>query len=123
MGKRSKKEIALKQRHNRVRRKISGTDQIPRLSVHRSQLNIYSQLINDLAGKTMLAASTRDKKVKALVDNKGGSVKAAQLLGQVLAEQAKSKGITKVVFDRGGYAYHGRIKSLAESARKHGLEF
>ena len=122
MGKRNKKEIALKQRHNRVRRKISGTDQIPRLSVHRSQLNIYTQLINDLAGKTMLAASTRDKKVKALVD-KGGSVKAAQLLGQVLAEQAKSKGITKVVFDRGGYTYHGRIKSLAESARKHGLEF
>jgi len=122
MGKRSKKEIALKQRHNRIRRKISGTDQVPRLSVHRSQLNLYAQLINDLTGNTMLAASTRDKKVKALVD-KGGSVKAAQLLGQILAEQAKSKGITKVVFDRGGYVYHGRVKSLAESARKHGLEF
>lgn len=122
MGKRSKKEIALKQRHNRVRRKVSGTDQVPRLSVHRSQLNLYTQLINDLAGKTMLAASTRDKKVKALVD-KGGSIKAAELLGQILAEQAKSKGITRVVFDRGGYAYHGRVKSLAESARKHGLKF
>ena len=122
MGKRTKKEIALKKRHNRVRRKVSGTDQVPRLSVHRSQLNLYTQLINDLAGKTMLAASTRDKKVKALVD-KGGTVKAAGLLGQVLAEQAKSKGITRVVFDRGGYAYHGRVKSLAESARKHGLEF
>ena len=122
MGKRSKKEIALKQRHNRVRRKVSGTDQVPRLSVHRSQLNLYTQLINDLAGKTMLAASTRDKKVKALVD-KGGSIKAAELLGQILAEQAKSKGITRVVFDRGGYPYHGRVRSLAESARKHGLEF
>ena len=122
MGKRNKREIALKQRHNRIRRKISGTDQVPRLSVHRSQLNLYAQLINDLVGNTMLAASTRDKKVKALVD-KGGSVKAAQLLGQILAEQAKSKGITKVVFDRGGYVYHGRVKSLAESARKHGLEF
>jgi len=122
MGKRTKKEIALKKRHNRVRRKVSGTDQVPRLSVHRSQLNLYTQLINDLAGKTMLAASTRDKKVKALVD-KGGSIKAAGLLGQILAEQAKSKGITRVVFDRGGYAYHGRVKSLAESARKHGLEF
>ena len=122
MGKRNKKEVALKQRHNRIRRKVSGTDQVPRLSVHRSQLNLYAQLINDLAGTTMLAASTRDKKVKALVD-KGGTVKAAGLLGQVLAEQAKSKGITKVVFDRGGYAYHGRVKSLAESARKHGLEF
>ena len=122
MGKRTKKEIALKKRHNRIRRKVSGTDQVPRLSVHRSQLNLYTQLINDLAGKTMLAASTRDKKVKALVD-KGGSIKAAQLLGQILAEQAKSKGITRVVFDRGGYVYHGRVKSLAESARKHGLEF
>ncbi len=122
MGKGTKKEIALKKRHNRVRRKVSGTDQVPRLSVHRSQLNLYTQLINDLAGKTMLAASTRDKKVKALVD-KGGSIKAAGLLGQILAEQAKSKGITRVVFDRGGYAYHGRVKSLAESARKHGLEF
>ena len=122
MGKRTKKEIALKKRHNRVRRKVSGTDQVPRLSVHRSQLNLYTQLINDLAGKTMLAASTRDKKVKALVD-KGGSIKAAELLGQILAEQAKSKGITRVVFDRGGYAYHGRVKSLAESARKHGLKF
>lgn len=122
MGKRTKKEIALKKRHNRVRRKVSGTDQVPRLSVHRSQLNLYTQLIDDLAGKTMLAASTRDKKVKALVD-KGGSIKAAGLLGQILAEQAKSKGITRVVFDRGGYAYHGRVKSLAESARKHGLEF
>ena len=122
MGKRNKREIALKQRHNRIRRKISGTDQVPRLSVHRSQLNLYAQLINDLAGNTMLAASTRDKKVKALVD-KGGSIKAAGLLGQILAEQAKSKGITRVVFDRGGYAYHGRVKSLAESARKHGLEF
>ncbi len=122
MGKRSKKEIALKQRHNRIRRKVSGTDQVPRLSVHRSQLNLYAQLINDLAGKTMLAVSTRDKKVKALVD-KGGTIKAAELLGQILAEQAKSKDITRVVFDRGGYAYHGRVKSLAESARKHGLEF
>lgn len=122
MGKRIKKEIALKKRHNRIRRKVSGTDQVPRLSVHRSQLNLYAQLIDDLAGKTMLAASTRDKKVKVKID-KGGSIKAAQLLGQILAEQAKSKGITRVVFDRGGYAYHGRVKSLAESARKHGLEF
>jgi len=122
MGKRSKKEIALKQRHNRIRRKVSGTDQVPRLSVHRSQLNLYAQLINDLAGKTMLAVSTRDKKVKAKMD-KGGTIKAAELLGQILAEQAKSKDITRVVFDRGGYAYHGRVKSLAESARKHGLEF
>lgn len=122
MGKRSKKEIALKKRHNRIRRKVSGTDQVLRLSVHRSQLNLYAQLINDLAGTTMLAVSTRDKKVKALVD-KGGTIKAAELLGQILAEQAKSKDITRVVFDRGGYAYHGRVKSLAESARKHGLEF
>ncbi len=122
MGKRSKKEIALKQRHNRIRRKVSGTDQIPRLSVHRSQLNLYTQLINDLAGKTMLAVSTRDKKFKAKMD-KGGTVKAAELLGQILAEGAKPKGITRVVFDRGGYAYHGRVKSLAESARKHGLKF
>jgi len=122
MGKRSKKEIALKQRHNRIRRKVSGTDQVPRLSVHRSQLNLYAQLINDLAGKTMLAVSTRDKKVKAKMD-KGGTIKAAELLGQILAEQAKAKDITRVVFDRGGYAYHGRVKSLAESARKHGLEF
>ena len=122
MGKRNKKEIALKQRHNRIRRKISGTDQVLRLSVHRSQLNLYTQLINDLTQKTVLAVSTKDKKFKEKMD-KGNTVKAAELLGQILAEQAKVKGITKVVFDRGGYIYHGRVKGLAESARKHGLEF
>ena len=122
MGKRSKKEIALRRRHNRVRRKIIGTDQVFRLSVHRSHLNLYVQLINDMAGKTALAVSTRDKEFKTKL-SKGSDIKAAELLGKILAEQAKSKGITKVIFDRGGYKYHGRVKSLAEAARKNGLGF
>ncbi len=122
MGKKSKKEIALKRRHNRVRRKITGTGQLLRLSVHRSHLNLYVQLIDDIAGKTALTVSTRDKEFKTKL-SKGSNTKAAELLGKILAEQAKSKGITKVVFDRGGYKYHGRVKSLAEAARKNGLGF
>jgi large subunit ribosomal protein L18 len=90
--------------------------------VHRSLKNIYTQLIDDVNNKTLLSTSTRDTKLKDKLKY-GGNIKAATLVGKILATKAKSKGITKVVFDRGGYAYHGRIKALAESARKNGLSF
>jgi large subunit ribosomal protein L18 len=122
MGRESRKEIALRQRHRRVRNKVAGTKEIPRLSVHRSHLNFYTQLVDDFRATTILSVSTRDKKFKKEMV-KGGNIKAAKLLGQILAEEAKSKGIQRVVFDRGGYIYHGRVKALAESARAHGLKF
>ena len=94
----------------------------PRLSVHRSDKNIYAQIIDDASGRTLAAASTLDKDVKGSVKN-GGSQDAAQAVGKLIAERAKEKGVKKVVFDRGGYLYHGRIKALADAAREAGLEF
>lgn len=117
-----RKELGLQKRHKRIRQKIRGTKEVPRLSVHRSNLNLYTQLIDDVNGVTLLSVSTRNCKFKEEI-RKASNVKAAELLGQVLAEEAKSKGVSRVVFDRGGYLYHGRIKTLAESARKHGLQF
>ena len=122
MTRENKKEIALKRRHKRVRKKIIGTAEKPRCSVHRSHLNLYVQLIDDLKGATIVSVSTRDKEFKEK-SSQGSDCKAAELLGQILSEKAKTKGIQKVVFDRGGYPYHGRIKALAESTRKHGLIF
>ncbi|MEA3560477.1 MAG: 50S ribosomal protein L18, partial [Candidatus Omnitrophota bacterium] len=107
-------------RHRRVRKKIAGNKETLRLSVHRSHLNLYTQLINDVENITVLSVSTRDKKFKEK-SPQGGNIKAAKLLGQILAEKAKLKGINKVVFDRGGYIYHGRIKALAESIRAGGI--
>lgn len=122
MGRKSEKELGLEKRHRRLRQKVHGTKELPRLSVHRSSLNLYIQLIDDINEVTLLSVSTRDDKFKKLMA-KGGNIKAAELLGQVLAQEAKAKGITRVVFDRGGYLYHGRVKALAEACRKHGLEF
>ena len=118
------KEKLLKRirRHKRVRRKIFGTEKRPRCCVYRGLANIHVQLINDTNKKTLLSVSTQDKDLKKKV-SWGGNIKAAQLLGEVLAEQAKKKAIFEVVFDRGGFLYHGRIKALAESAREHGLKF
>jgi len=122
MGKRSQKSLSLEKRHRRLRQKVHGTKKVPRLSVHRSNLNLYTQLIDDVNEATLLSVSTRDDKFKKLTA-RGGNVKEAELLGQVLAQEAKAKGINRVVFDRGGYLYHGRVKALAEACRKHGLEF
>ena len=109
-------------RHQRLRKKIIGTPERPRLCVHRSLSNLSAQIIDDIAGKTIMSAATYDKGVKGKVKY-GGNVKAAEQLGLALAEKAKTKGITKVVFDRGGCQYHGRIKTFAEAARKGGLSF
>ena len=118
----SKRESARVRRHVRIRKKITGTAQKPRLVIHRSLTNLYIQLIDDLQGKTLLSGSTAEPKF--LEKQKyGGNVKAAALLGEYVAEKAKKSGITKITFDRGGYIYHGRIKAFAESARKGGLEF
>lgn len=109
-------------RHERVRKKISGTPVRPRLCVYRSLNHIYAQVIDDVAGNTLAAASTLDAQLKdqlAEVDKKG----ASKLVGKLIAERAKAKGITTVVFDRGGYVYTGRVKELADGAREGGLEF
>ncbi|MDE7389696.1 MAG: 50S ribosomal protein L18 [Lachnospiraceae bacterium] len=106
-------------RHKRVRGKISGTAERPRLNVFRSTKNIYAQLIDDVNGVTLAAASTLDKEITVY----GGNKEAAKLVGKLIAERAAKKGITDVVFDRGGYIYHGRVKELAEGAREGGLKF
>ena len=109
-------------RHKRARKKIIGTDQRPRLCVYRSLKNLSAQVINDVDGKTIVYVSTFGKDVKNSAAC-GGNVKAAVLLGKLVAEKAKEKDITKVVFDKGGLLFHGRIKAFADSARKTGLMF
>lgn len=109
-------------RHKRVRQKVVGTSERPRLSVYRSLKNTYCQLIDDLAGKTLASSSTSQKGIREKV-RYGGNKAAAELVGEKIAEEAKKIGIQKVVFDRGGYKFHGRIKALAESARKNNLVF
>ena len=111
-----------RQIHRRVRRRVSGTEVRPRLSVFRSLKQIYAQVIDDRDGRTLVSASSRDKQVRQQVTY-GGNVAAARAVGEVLGERAKQAGLAKVVFDRGGYKYHGRVKALAEAARKAGLEF
>ena len=106
-------------RHNRVRGKISGTAERPRLSVFRSENNIYAQIIDDVAGVTLVSASTVEKGF----EGNGGNAEAAKKIGATVAERALKKGIEDVVFDRGGYIYHGRVKALAEGAREGGLKF
>ena len=106
----------------RIRRKISGTPERPRLSVFRSLKHIYAQVVDDVAGKTLAHCSTLAKDVKPQTDDAKKS-DAAKLVGKTIAAQLKSKGISKIVFDRNGYLYHGRIKALAEGAREGGLEF
>ena len=106
-------------RHNRVRGKISGTAERPRLCVFRSEANIYAQIIDDVTGNTLVSASTVEK----AFEGNGGNCEAAKKIGAVIAERALQKGIEEVVFDRGGYIYHGRVKALAEGAREAGLKF
>jgi len=114
-------KIARLRRHKRIRKKISGTKENPRLSVYRSLKNIYAQLINDDDSNTLLTCSTLHKEIKG--KSKSGNIKAAALLGELLARKAKEKGIERVTFDRSGYKYHGCIKAVAEAARKNGLTF
>lgn len=107
-------------RHLRVRNKISGTAERPRLAVYRSEKNIYAQIIDDVAGRTLVSASSIDKDFAEKV---GSNKEAAKAVGTMLAKKAMEKGIEEVVFDRGGYVYHGRIKELADGAREAGLKF
>ena len=106
-------------RHKGVRAKISGTPEMPRLNVFRSEANIYAQIIDDVNGVTLATASSLDKTVEGY----GGNTAAAAVVGKLVAERAKAKGIETVVFDRGGYLYHGRVQALAEGAREGGLKF
>jgi large subunit ribosomal protein L18 len=113
---------ARRRRHSRVRRKISGTSDVPRLSVFRSLKHIYAQVIDDDAGFTLASSSTLDADVRAQLDGLT-KVEQAELVGKRIAEKALSKGIKQVVFDRGGYVYHGRVKALADASRESGLVF
>ncbi|AFG35474.1 50S ribosomal protein L18 [Fervidobacterium pennivorans subsp. shakshaketiis] len=109
-------------RHRRIRKKIFGTPERPRLAVYRSEKHIYAQIIDDTVGRTLVAASTVEKDIKERV-KKTWNVAAAKEVGKIIAERALAKGITTVVFDRGGFKYHGRIKALADAAREAGLKF
>jgi large subunit ribosomal protein L18 len=114
-----RKRNAIRQRvHARIRAKLQGTTERPRLNVYRSLNHIYVQVVDDSQGVTLVSASTVSSKIKT-----GGNVAAAREIGKLVAERAKEKGIKKIVFDRGGYLYHGRVKALADAAREAGLEF
>ncbi|MCK5314687.1 MAG: 50S ribosomal protein L18 [Anaerolineales bacterium] len=122
MGKIKSRSEARQRRHSRVRKHISGTPERPRLNVFRSLTAIYAQVIDDEAGNTLVSASTNDRELSADLDGKT-KTEQAHLVGKTLAERATAKGINKVVFDRGGYRYIGRVKALANGAREGGLEF
>ena len=106
--------------HTRIRKKVAGSSERPRLAVYRSLNHIYAQLIDDQSGRTLAAASSTEQPLRG---STGGNVAAAREVGKLIAERAREKGIEQVVFDRGGYIYHGRVKSLAEAAREGGLKF
>ena len=118
MIKKQSNNVARLRRHSRVRNKVSGTAEMPRLNVFRSNENIFVQIIDDTKGNTLVSSSSVELKLK-----NGGNVEAAKLVGKDIAEKAKKANIKKVVFDRGGYLYHGRVEALAEAARENGLEF
>lgn len=121
LRKENKNELR-KQRHQRVRKNVHGTTERPRLNVFRSLHHIYAQIINDETGVTLVSASTVEKEVAEALAN-GGNIEAAKAVGTAIAKRAKEKGIDKVVFDRGGYIYHGRVAALAAAAREAGLDF
>ena len=122
MNAQKRKAVSQERRRNRVRRAIRGTAARPRLTVFRSSKHIYVQLIDDDQGKTLVAACSSSSELKGKVTY-GGNIKAAEAVGLLVAEKAKSAGLSKVCFDRGQYRYHGRIKALADAARKGGLDF
>jgi large subunit ribosomal protein L18 len=115
------RNVIRKRVHTRIREKMSGTAERPRLNVYRSLNHIYTQLIDDLNGVTLASASSFGKKSEEQAY--GGNIEAAKLVGKLIAERAQEKGIKRIVFDRGGYLYHGRVKALAEAAREAGLDF
>ena len=117
-----KKRIARKRRHRRVRRHLSGTAQRPRMSVYRSNRNIFVQVIDDVAGRTLVACSTIDRELSEQLGD-GSKVDAAKLVGRKIAERAQTAGIQRVVFDRGGFTYTGRVAAVAQAARDAGLQF
>ncbi|HEY5576501.1 MAG TPA: 50S ribosomal protein L18 [Clostridiaceae bacterium] len=119
MFKKQDRQQARVRRHLRVRKKVSGTPEKPRLAVFRSEKNIYAQIIDDVNAVTLVAASSLDKDFEGIGSNR----EAAKAVGEALAKRALEKGIKEVVFDRGGFVYHGRVQSLAEGAREAGLEF
>ncbi|SFC81791.1 50S ribosomal protein L18 [Clostridium uliginosum] len=119
MFKKADKKASREKRHLRVRKKVFGTPERPRLSVFRSEKNIYAQIIDDINSVTLVAASSLDKDFGV----KGGNKEGAKLVGEIIAKKAVEKGITEVVFDRGGYVYHGRVQELAQAAREAGLKF
>ena len=121
VSKKSRTEVRLK-KHRRIRNRFSGTAERPRLAVFRSNNHMYAQIIDDTVGNTLCAASTTEKEVKAELE-KTNDVAAAAYLGTVIAKRALEKGITTVVYDRGGFIYQGKVKALAEAAREAGLEF
>jgi large subunit ribosomal protein L18 len=116
------REIRRQQVHQRIRKRVRGAAQAPRLSVFRSTGHIYAQVVDDTQGRTMVSASSLDKEVRATLKT-GGNIAAAKTVGEILAKRAKEAGVERVVFDRGGYAYHGRVKALADAARASGLKF
>jgi len=119
------KNVARQKRHIRVRKRVTGSPERPRLNVYRSSNNIYVQVIDDLAGKTLASASTLDASLREEKSfrSAGGNIDAAKAVGALIAQRAKEAGVTKVVFDRGGYLYHGRVQALADAARENGLDF
>ncbi len=117
----TQRSVVRKRVHQRVRNKVQGTTQRPRLNVFRSLNHIYAQIIDDATSSTLVSASTLTKKGEEKLV--GGNVEAAKIVGKMVAERAQEKGIKRVVFDRGGYLYHGRVKALADAAREAGLEF
>lgn len=118
MIKKESKNVQRLMRHKRVRKNISGTSEMPRLNVFRSNTQIYAQIINDETGTTLASSSSVQLKIK-----NGGNIEGAKLVGADIAKKAKEAKISKVVFDRGGYQYHGRVEALADAARENGLEF
>ncbi|NLK97791.1 50S ribosomal protein L18 [Defluviitalea saccharophila] len=119
--KESRSEVRAK-KHLKIRKKIQGTTQRPRLSVFRSDKHIYAQIIDDVKGTTVVAASTLEKDITKQLE-KTNTVQAAKVVGEIVARRALDKGVTEVVFDRGGYIYHGKVKALADAAREAGLQF
>ncbi len=118
--KQGNKNETRQKRHTRVRKKVNGTAERPRLNIYRSTNHIYAQVIDDVAGHTLVAASSQDKSLGLTT---GGNLTAAETVGKAVAERAKAAGVSQVVFDRGGYLYHGRVAKLAAAAREGGLDF
>ena len=122
MLKLASKDVARRRIHRRIRKSMIRSSRLPRLNVFRSTKHIYAQVIDDASSQTLVSASSRDKEVRQTLKS-GGNVAAAKVVGKVLAERAKAVAVPQVAFDRGGYAYHGRVKALADAAREGGLKF